>query len=241
MAGCWKSGPVSLGWDGVSLLSGLPPCQSRAAALASEIRRQGCLWQPLQARASRPASLRASPRPQPLRPRCSASRMVLPTPHATSGWPPSSASSPRYGCRFVRRRPGCTPPPCRHPARRRCGPDPPWTLQTLCGRRGRRCHRRQRRPATLRTPGQNCGQTKEDGARAGLALAQFVGLDLALVVLDQHANCAELDFIAGLVPLLDCVHRLISSRFVLQRRRVPVVLPIVILLLDRVVDLADTK
>jgi hypothetical protein len=45
------------------------------------------------------------------------------------------------------------------------------------------------------TPGQDCGQTEEDCARPGLALAQLLGLDLALGVLDQDAEGAKLDFL----------------------------------------------
>ena len=54
---------------------------------------------------------------------------------------------------------------------------------------------------------------KHASCRTGgrMARAEFVGLDLALLILDQHADRAELNLLARLVPLLDRLDRSIGG------------------------------
>jgi hypothetical protein len=50
-----------------------------------------------------------------------------------------------------------------------------------------------------------------------------LGFNLALVVLDQYTDRAELDLLAGLVPMLDLAYRLVSGGLVFRKMRLSVV------------------
>ncbi len=57
------------------------------------------------------------------------------------------------------------------------------------------------------------------GAFAAGAFADLMGLDLTLVILDQHADGAEFDLVVGLVSILERVDRCIGGRFILEKRK----------------------
>ena len=64
--------------------------------------------------------------------------------------------------------------------------------------------------------GQETGQSKENCAGPCLAFAQFVGFNLALFILDQDADGAELDILGAFVPLLQRFYRLIGGVLVVE-------------------------
>jgi hypothetical protein len=57
----------------------------------------------------------------------------------------------------------------------------------------------------------------ENYTRSDMAVAQFVGLDLALVIFDQDTDRAELDVLAGLIPLLNLIYCFVSGSLVFKK------------------------
>ena len=73
------------------------------------------------------------------------------------------------------------------------------------GEKGRRCDDRQ--------------QEADPGALADAALAELVGLDLALVIEDEDTERIELDVVIGLVPALHLLDGVVSGRLVVEERQ----------------------
>src|SRR5437762_4145894 len=83
-------------------------------------------------------------------------------------------------------------------------------------------------PAEQGTADSSCDETHgrqhhenqtDAGSLAGAASTHLVRLDLASIVHHQHADRAELDLIACLVPALYLIHRSIRRRFVVEHRK----------------------
>ena len=62
-------------------------------------------------------------------------------------------------------------------------------------------------------------QKADPGALPDAALAELVGLDLAVVVEDEDAKRVELDVVVGLVPALELLDGVVSGRLVAEERQ----------------------